>query len=357
MRILLVAGRHGPRIRGGTVAIHGLALALRDRGQDVTLLHAARPEDHVRLPGIRTEYVNVTDRTFYPLLFATRQLSGYDVIHAWNESGAALAPLARIRRLPFVAEFQPPYVRTEPFWKANWRWRYIEISARSARVIVTATRWLAEGLSARFGLPISRFRIVPHGIGDHWFAQRPPTPGDGTSRVVLVNMKGVDTALRAFAEATTAAETLEVFGDDGQIPGYEKLAGELGVASRVRFHGFVPNRELFDRMGGMSVLLHPSRSGNMDQVLGEAAAMGLPAVTSDVCGNPEVVLDGETGVLCPVDDVGSFARALRTLLGDPDLRRRMGKAARERAQSWRWDRVVEQLEGEVYTRLGGKGSA
>jgi glycosyltransferase involved in cell wall biosynthesis len=331
-------------------------LVLRDRGHDVTLMHAARPADHVRLPDIRMEYVNVTDRTFYPLLFATRQLSGYDVIQAWNESGAALAPLARLRRLPFVAEFQPPWVRTEPFWKANWRWRYIEITARSARVIVTATRWLAEGLSARFGLPISRFRIVPHGIGDHWFAERPPAPGDEPPRVVLVNMKGVDTALRAFGEATAGDEVLEVFGDDGQIPEYQKIAAGLGITSRVRFHGFVPNRELRDRMGGMSVLLHPSRSGNMDQVLGEAAAMGLPAVTSDVCGNPEVVADGETGVLCPVDDVESFARALRTLLGDPELRRRMGKAAHERAQGWRWKRVVEQLEGEVYASLGGKGA-
>ena len=67
---------------------------------------------------------------------------------------------------------------------------------------------------------------------------------------------------------------------------------------------------------------------------------------------PEVVEDGVTGLLCPVDDVAAFAEALGKLAGDRGLSRRLGEAARRRAlERWRWPRVVERLEEEVYAPL------
>ncbi len=64
---------------------------------------------------------------------------------------------------------------------------------------------------------------------------------------------------------------------------------------------------------------------------------------------PEVVEDGETGLLCPVDDVDAFASALAKLMRDTEWRRRMGQAARARAEGlWRWSTIAERLEREVY---------
>jgi len=84
-------------------------------------------------------------------------------------------------------------------------------------------------------------------------------------------------------------------------------------------------------------------------VLGEAAALGIPCIASNVNAVPEVVADGETGLLCRVDDVDAFASALTKLMGDTEWRRRMGEAARARAERlWRWSRIAERIEREVY---------
>ena len=100
------------------------------------------------------------------------------------------------------------------------------------------------------------------------------------------------------------------------------------------------------------MLLHPARSEGFGQVLAEGAALGIPAVASRVDAIPEVVAEGETGLLAPVDDAEAFAAALRTLFEAPDLRRKFGAAARARAESrWRWDRSVARIEQEVYAPL------
>jgi glycosyltransferase involved in cell wall biosynthesis len=90
----------------------------------------------------------------------------------------------------------------------------------------------------------------------------------------------------------------------------------------------------------------------MDQVLCESQALGIPAVTSRVNGNPECVAEGESALLCPVDDADAFAAALATLLGNAELRARFGAAARARAlRVFAFERVAARLESEIYEPL------
>jgi glycosyltransferase involved in cell wall biosynthesis len=355
MRILLCGGKHPDRIGGGTVGVHGLASALRDRGHDVTLLFAAERAHQVALPGIRSLYVDVTQKSLYPLLLALRPLGRYDAIHAWDDGSPFFALRARLERLPCVVQLQPPRVRTENLWKAHWRWRYIEMGARLARLLVTPSQWLADGIAERFALPPERFRVIPIGIAAHWYdaylgAMRPPnTP----LRVVLVNMKGVDVALRAFAKVVREVDArLELYGVSKNPDADRALVAELGIGERVRFEGFVPNAELPKRLAGADVFVHPTRGESFGQVLGEAAALGIPMISTRMTAVPELVVDGQTGLLCSLDDVDAFSVALSTLLRDFNLRARMGEAARARALAlWRWERVVERYEQDVYPTL------
>ena len=67
---------------------------------------------------------------------------------------------------------------------------------------------------------------------------------------------------------------------------------------------------------------------------------------------PEIVTHGETGILCPVDDVNAYVEGLRALVCNPEVRHRMGEAARERAlERWRWDKVAARVERDVYAPL------
>ena len=99
MKVLIVAGGHDHDIRGGTIAIHGLARALRDRGHELTILHAAKPADRVQIDGIELHYTGVMHKSIYPLLFPLRPFGRYDVIHAHDWSGAYFALIHRLRPL------------------------------------------------------------------------------------------------------------------------------------------------------------------------------------------------------------------------------------------------------------------
>jgi glycosyltransferase involved in cell wall biosynthesis len=356
MRILLVGRHHGERIRGATVALHGLARALSARGHAVTLLQSASPEHRVALDGVAMRYLTTSRKSLYPLLFAWIRRGDQDIVHAYDESGAFLALRARLEGLPMVAHLNPPVVHYEPFWRAGWRWRYIGMATRFAPSLVTPSEWLANGLADRYGRARSDFHAVPNGVGEHWFAAgaaRVSRPTRGVLRIALVNMKGVPVALRAFARLVREREaSLELFGSHALESDYRRMAEELGIAERVRFRGFVANAGLPAEVAQADVLLHPTESESFGVVLAEAAALGLPVVASRVNAVPEVVHDGTTGVLCPLGDADAFARGLRLLADDPDLRARMARAARERALArWRWDPIAERLEREVYAPL------
>lgn len=355
MRILLVGENHRAEIRGRTIAIHGLAEALRDRGHEVCLVQAAKPEHRVQLDGIQMRYISTTRKSLYPLRFGTLSTRGWDVIHTNDEAGAYLALRSRVRRLPLVAQIQPPRVRTESFWQSNWRWRYIGVAARNAPKVLAPSQWLADEIAARYRLPAERILGIQYGLKEMWFdAFRPPdSSSGGPLRIALVNMKGVDVALRAFAKVAPERDvTLELYGVDKLLESNRELAASLGLSSRVDFRGFIPNEELVTRLAGADVLLHPARTEGFGQVLAEAAALGIPAVASRVNAIPEVVSDGETGLLCPVDDVVAFAAALSRVLSDSPMRRRLGEASRARAESrWRWARVALRIEEEIYGPL------
>jgi glycosyltransferase involved in cell wall biosynthesis len=291
------------------------------------------------------EYVPTTRKSVFPLLMALRSVHNYDVIHTHDAAGGVFALRSRLHRLPLVSEFHAPRVHPEGFWKAGWRWRHIGLAARNAPFILTPSRWLAGELQARYGIDQRRIHILPNGIGDHWFdvirnsdrsAPRPP-------RVVLVNMKEVAVGLHAFARLSpNHGARLELYGLDKDREEHIRLARELGIADRVTFCGFVPNEELPKRLVGADLLLYPTRADNFPQVLQEASALGIPALTSPIGGIPEIVIDGETGVHC--NDLAAFTRAMEHLISNPIARNRMAHAARKRAQTWRWKSLICQME-------------
>ncbi len=180
IRILLVGENHRAEIRGRTIAIHGLACALRDRGHDVTLLQAALPEHRVKIDGIRMSYIGQTRKSRYPILMGLRSIRGYDVVHTNDESGAYFALRSRVRAMPLVAQIQPPRLKRGGWWSSNWRWRYIGIAARNAPVILAPSRWLADQISDYYRIPPERIHAIYYGMNEAWFeAHRPPDSAGG----------------------------------------------------------------------------------------------------------------------------------------------------------------------------------
>lgn len=131
------------------------------------------------------------------------------------------------------------------------------------------------------------------------------------------------------------------------------LAQSLGVADRVHFLGFQSDVPGYLNMFDIFVL--PSLSEGCSNVIQEAMATGLPIVASRVGGNPELVQDGETGLLFESNSVEALAQALQTLLDDPQKAQALGNRALQRArEAFSLEKMVENYEALYYRLLKEK---
>ncbi len=142
--------------------------------------------------------------------------------------------------------------------------------------------------------------------------------------------KSPDVLLRASREVLKTHQGMRLlFGGDGYPERYEALARELGIAENCEFLGWVSGdakEELYQRAG---VYCLPSKHEGMPMGVLEAMAHGIPTVATPVGGVPQIIRDGENGLLVPVDDVEGLSRALCCLVDSPSLRQELGSAGRE----------------------------
>jgi glycosyltransferase involved in cell wall biosynthesis len=138
----------------------------------------------------------------------------------------------------------------------------------------------------------------------------------------------------------------QMVGEGEELRSCIELAKRLGCTN-VTFVGHLPQAQLADQMRNADIFLFPSVVEGHPQVLGQAAACGLPCVAMD-CYRPDYVVHGKTGFLCSdFDDLSSY---LRLLLESPELRARMSKAAVTHAKKFDWDDIAKKWES-VFERV------
>lgn len=223
--------------------------------------------------------------------------------------------------------------------------------ARRAAVRLAADRIVAVSAAVRQALVAQgadpgKVRVISGGVEvDAYAGVGPLVPGviGGLGR--LSYEKGFDLLLSAMREL--GGEVRLLLGGDG--PQRERLAAEAAGLERVTLTGFVPDVAAF--MGKIGLFVLPSRSEGLGLVLVEAMAAGRPVVATRVGGVPEVVADGETGLLVPPEDSGALAAAVRRLLENPDLADRMGAAGRGRAEALFSARRMAEQTRELYLEM------
>jgi hypothetical protein len=270
-----------------------------------------------------------------------------DVVHL-NYPGYApsMACAAWLCGIPVVA-------RVGPFVPENLANRWV--SAYVANCQAHATDLLCSPLHDRVVVTGDLFRADR--VRQTMTPERSlPARREGVARIVflgqLVERKGLDVLIEAFARVGLPAELL-VAGGDWSASGYPEqlktLAHQLGVADRIHFENH--RQDVGAVLSTADIFVLPSRSDARPRSIIEAMSLGIPVVASEVGGIPSLVLHDETGLLVPAEDAGALAEALARLIESPALRTRMGAAGRRHAaQACRPDLTALEYAG-LYRRL------
>jgi len=140
-----------------------------------------------------------------------------------------------------------------------------------------------------------------------------------------------------------------IIGDGEERPTLESMIADLGLKDAVLLPGL--RSDIPRILQAFDIFVLPSLYEGLSRALMEAMAAGLPSIVTDVGGNAEAVEQGETGFVLPAGDEEGFTSSLETLLRNPDLRRSMGKAGRERAHKlFDAERMARQYI-DLYQRL------
>jgi sugar transferase (PEP-CTERM/EpsH1 system associated) len=188
-------------------------------------------------------------------------------------------------------------------------------------------------LSLAQGIAPGRLQTIVNGIdGERFPFSGPRTGGPLVAVVRLSPEKDVANLVRAVAIAGGEDPDLrvEVAGDGPCRSELRQLVGELGLEERVSFLGEV--RDVPGLLARAAIFVLPSRSEGISLTLLEAMACGLPVVATRVGGTPEVVRDGQDGLLVPPSNPAALAAAILRLRRDPEGARRMGEAGRRRVE-------------------------
>ena len=366
MRLLVINSEYPPIGGGAGNASANVARCLASLGHEVIVVTAHfgdQPKRETRdgltvyrIPALRRkqdrsgaleQLAFIASASFWTLNWSRQNRPNATLAFFGMPSGAVAWLLKTVYKIPYIVSlrggdvpgFRPYDFKTfhkliGPFLRVIWH------GASAVIANSQGLRALARAFDSSIEIPIipngvdgSRFDTAPR----DWSAPRLLSAGR------IVYQKGLDLGLRALAQLKDLDWHWSIAGDGPQMEPLQSLARELGISERVTFLGWQSKEDLAQAYQQANLFLFPSRHEGMPNAVLEAMSSGLPVVATRIAGSEELVLDGETGLLVPSEDVDALRDALRTVLSDAVLREKMGTASRLRVErEYSWESVALQ---------------
>ena len=364
MRITLVTETYFPQVNGVSRTLGQLRRALTERGDAVQLIHPnyggpANDPSVVPVRSIRVPFYPELHLPVPPFGRVRRAIDAFrpDLIHVATEAMLGLSVLNHAKRggIPVVSSFHTNFDQyTHHYgvgWTRSWIWRYLRwFHNRAAETYVPSRATIADLQNRGF----ERLVLWPRGVDAVLFhpgrsgRERVRSalglePGDvvigHVSRIAAEKNVGFLGDALAMVRAVRSNVKLLIVGD-----GPEREALERTLGPTARFVGYRKGDDLADHYAAADLFAFASVTETFGNVVLEAMASGLPVVALRAGGPGEIVQDGDTGLLAPVDAAPEeFADALIRLVDDSAARRAMAEAARTYALSQSWDTIMQGL--------------
>jgi glycosyltransferase involved in cell wall biosynthesis len=270
-----------------------------------------------------------------------------DVIYfPWNSAAIEYLPLYDIGK-PVVVSCRGSQVNVAPHDPRRHIREGLPMTFRRATLVHCVSNAI-EREAAHYGLEARKSRVIHAGVDPVFFS---PLPAQKTARPIRVATvgriewtKGLTYGLRAVARVVAAGVpvTFAIIGDGPERQRLLYTIEDLGLTGYVRFLGRLAPVDVRNELRRSDVFILPSLTEGLSNAGIEAMGCGLPVVLTDCGGAREAIDDGVEGFVVPLWDTDAMGDALLKLARDPELRLRMGRAAR--------DRVVRDFTGERHVR-------
>jgi len=252
----------------------------------------------------------------------------------FGNTGAAVCPSAVKLGIPLVVHFHGHDAHRLPLLTPELRSKYEYMFQHAAGILVVSRHM--ENALVDLGCPRERITYNPYGPRDTFFDVEPDYRPTALSVGRFTDIKANYLVIMAFREALRSCPNarLVMVGDGELLETCKTLADVWGIADRVEFPGPVPHAEVPRLFAEACCFVQHSvtpsygdAEGTPNTIL-EAGAAALPVVSTRHAGIPDVVVEGETGLLVDERDIKEMARHLVTLLSNSERSREMGTAAR-----------------------------
>jgi glycosyltransferase involved in cell wall biosynthesis len=365
MRILIASGIFHPESGGPATYLYQLLPELIRRGHTISALSFGDdPAEGYPYPLTRIARGNYLVRQWEYYRAAARLWPGHDLAYI-HSLGLPLPAGIRPRVAKIVGDtaweramnrgWVPPDTDIDDFQGRRYS-PAVELNkalrageARRLDRVIVPSEYLKR-MVAGWGVAPERIRVI---YNAHRGQGAAPQVGQAEARrqlglpdgpllltpARLTVWKGIDHSLRALAQVDKAR--LVVAGDGPERPALERLAAELGVADRAIFARRVPNERMALYYRAADYTLLYSGYEGLSHVLVESLAAGTPAIASDKGGNPEVIRDGQNGLLAAYPDVDALAETLREAFR-PGPPAELAAHTSEGLERFDWDRMVEE---------------
>ena len=317
------------------------------------------PRDRVQVMCLEEKDINRTIQVG-PLVQKIREIRP-DIVHSRNWGGIEAVIAGRWARSCAVIhsehgmEFNTS--RSEPWRRSCFRRLAFELADR----VFSVSHQLRDLHARRTGFPARKISVIYNGVDSRKFSPDPSARSRSRQELAispeefcigwvgrLDPIKDLPTLLRAVEAFSKSCANwrLLIVGDGSELPSLEAFVRQSPVLSgRVNFLGL--RQRVPEILNAMDVFVLPSISEGISNTLLEAMATGLPVVASAAGGNPEVVVEGESGFLFSVGDHRQLAEKILLLWKQSSFRRRLGEQALQRVK----DQFSPELMVQQYERL------
>jgi glycosyltransferase involved in cell wall biosynthesis len=380
LNILMSAGVPKRREGGVAAIVYNLGRELENLGHRVTYVFL---DDLVAPGSVSARFCELT----FSLRLARYVLENREKFSLVNLHAPA-GLVYGLRRKWHGAAGYPPYVMTlhgleerrvhvmsrevkkGRAWNFNWKnraWHRFYHFPRFRWAIRTAngahaySRDVWNCLVLKYNLDSERVAYIPNGVERRFFVPRRYEAGEKLRLLYAgtwLDQRGIfylRDALRNLAPRMPGL-TLTIAG--AGVP-TEELFSFFGkdLAPHIVVRPVVPSESMQELYAEHDIFVFPSLMEGLPSVLLEAMASGMPVITTETCGMPDVVENNFNGLLIPPADAAALEEAILRLAGSAELQQRLGEAARESMQRYTWERAAGMLEALFRRVLAAEGSS